>query len=132
MRPLLLLLILFSVALSAIAQLFLKLGVAAAPRGAGAAFAARVAGQGAGGTVLTYLLSPMVIGGLALYGLGAVVWLFVLARVPLSAAYPFVGLGFILTMVLGITALGETITAGRLFGTLLIGVGCVFVARSIA
>ena len=44
------------------------------------------------------------VAGLALYGLGAMVWLYVLARLPLSAAYPFVGLGFILTMVLGSVA----------------------------
>ena len=64
------------------------------------------------------------------YALGAVVWLLVLARLPLSAAYPFVGLGFVLTMAIGLFALGEQLTPGRIAGTILIAAGCVLVARS--
>ncbi len=120
MQPALLALIITSVAMSACAQLLLKMGVGAARAGSGAS---------AG---LTYLLSPWVVAGLALYGLGAMVWLYVLARLPLSAAYPFVGLGFILTMVLGSVALGESLSVLRVAGTLLIAIGCVLVSRSIA
>jgi multidrug transporter EmrE-like cation transporter len=121
MQAPLLLLILTSVAMSACAQLMLKMGVGAARASASAAQ-----------TGMAYLLSPWVIAGLALYGLGAVVWLYVLARLPLSAAYPFVGLGFILTMVLGVFALGESLSPIRITGTLLIALGCVCVSRSIA
>lgn len=121
MQPALLALILTSVAMSACAQLLLKMGVGAA-RGDASAI-------GAG---LSYLASPWVIGGLALYGLGAMVWLYVLARLPLSAAYPFVGLGFVLTMALGALALGESLTPTRIAGTALIALGCVLVSRSIA
>ena len=122
MRPGLLLLIVLSVAMSACAQLLLKLGVAGprtlpAPPGLPPA--------------LAMLLSPWVIAGLALYGVGAVVWLFVLQKLPLSAAYPFVGLGFVFTALLGVTVLGETLSAGRIAGTLLIAAGCVTVARSV-
>ena len=122
MRPALLLLILTSVAMSACAQLLLKVGVGAARAAQGS-----VAGSG-----LAYLTSPFVIAGLGLYGIGAIVWLYVLARLPLSAAYPFVGLGFILTMVLGGALLGETLNVARVAGTLLIALGCVCVSRSIA
>lgn len=76
------------------------------------------------------LSSPMILIGLALYGLSALVWLFVLARAPLSLAYPFVGLGFILTMASGAWILGESVSTGRIVGTLLIAAGCVLVARS--
>lgn len=115
------LLILFSVSLSALAQLLLKTGVG------------RVGASHAGiDTMLAYLTSPWVLGGLMLYGLGALAWLFVLARLPLSAAYPFVGLGFILTMLIGVSVLGEAVSTGRVAGTLLIALGCVFVARSVA
>lgn len=118
----LLLLILFSVGLSAIAQMLLKLGVGAA----------RVAPDGGVTASLSaYAFSPYVVMGLGLYGLGAVVWLFVLSRLPLTAAYPFVGLGFIATMIIGVTALGETVSPMRVFGTLLIAAGCVLVARSV-
>ena len=122
MQPALLALIITSVAMSACAQLLLKMGVGTAQTGA-------TSGVAAG---LTYLASPWVVGGLALYGLGAVVWLYVLARLPLSAAYPFVGLGFVLTMGLGALALGESLTLTRIAGTALIALGCALVSRSIA
>jgi len=115
----LLLLILASVALSALAQLALKTGTGAAARS-----------RGAGSELLAMAQSPYILGGLALYGLGAVLWLFVLASAPLSLAYPFVGLGFIFTMLAGALVLGEQVTAGRIAGTLLIAAGCVLVARS--
>lgn len=114
-------LIVLSVGLSALAQLLLKIGVDRS--GAGSQ------GESASG-LFTMLMSPMVIGGLALYGFGAMVWLFVLGKAPLSLAYPFVGLGFILTAALGVFVLNEGISAGRIAGTLLIALGCVLVARS--
>ena len=114
------LLVLASVSLSAIAQLVLKLGV-------GAALAKP---QGVAGELAGLLQSPLVLAGLGLYGIGAVLWLFVLARAPLSLAYPFVGLGFILTMFAGALCLGENVTPTRIAGTLLIAFGCVLVARS--
>ncbi len=114
-------LILASVALSALAQLCLKIGtkIDSATR----------AGS-AGGEMVAMLMSPMVILGLALYGFGALLWLFVLGRVPLSMAYPFVGIGFILTMLAGALVLGETVSPLRIGGTLMIALGCVLVARS--
>ncbi len=119
-------LILGSVALSALAQLLLKLGVAAArPAGTGAG-----AGADIPTTLIAYLTNMHVISGLALYGVGAVAWLFVLARLPLSVAYPFVGLGFVFTMLIGVLALNEGVSATRVAGTLLIALGCVLVARS--
>ena len=115
-----LLLILLSVALSSSAQLVLKLGI-----GSGAA-----PHDGEVAELVSLLTNPAVLCGLLMYGLAAIVWLFVLARAPLSLAYPFVGLGFIVTMVAGYAVLGEALTAARLFGTVLIAVGCVLVARS--
>ena len=72
----------------------------------------------------------MIILGLGLYGIGALLWLFVLGRAPLSLAYPFVGIGFILTMLAGAFWLNESISVARAAGTLLIAIGCVLVARS--
>src|SRR3546814_10668309 len=74
--------------------------------------------------------SDLIILGLGLYGIGALLWLFVLGRAPLSLAYPFVGIGFILTMLAGAFWLNESISVARAAGTLLIAVGCVLVARS--
>ena len=112
-------LILASVSLSALAQFALKVGVTGAARSAGVV-----------AEMNRFLHSPMVYVGLALYGLGAVLWLLVLARAPLSIAYPFVGIGFIITMLAGVMFLEEGVNAMRVSGTLLISIGCVLVARS--
>ena len=117
----LLLLILASVSLSALAQLALKIGTTAAAGGRS---------TGIGGEIGGLAQSPMIILGLGLYGIGALLWLFVLGRAPLSLAYPFVGIGFILTMLAGAFWLNESISVARVAGTLLIAVGCVLVARS--
>ncbi|MBI3898443.1 MAG: hypothetical protein HY308_09125 [Gammaproteobacteria bacterium] len=117
-------LILGSVALSALAQILLKLGMSSAlvqhSLSSGNWYAGLVA-------VATNFY---VIGGLALYALGAAVWLLVLAKVDVSFAYPFVGLGFILTMLLGWSLLGEGVDSSRLVGTLLVSVGVFFIAKS--
>ncbi|APW73182.1 MULTISPECIES: DMT family transporter [Sphingopyxis] len=119
LSPPLLLLILTSVGMSALAQMLLKLGVQGAR-------ATRTLSE----TMLAYASSPYLIAGFALYGLGAVLWLFVLARLPLSVAYPFVGLGFIFTMLIGAMAFHEHLSLTRIAGTLLIALGCVLVAQS--
>ena len=120
-----LILILASVVLSATAQLLLKLG-ATAP-----VVRAAMAGDGAlAGRALALMTTPTLVGGLAVYALSAGFWIAVLSRVDLSLAYPFVGLGFVLTFLIGTFFLGETANAARLTGTLLIMVGAVLVARS--
>ena len=115
-------LILVSVSLSALAQLTLKIGAQTA--------AMRPNHIGPGGEIGALLRSPMVIGGFGLYGIGAMLWLLVLARAPLSLAYPFVGLGFILTLIAGTMYLHEDVTWVRVLGTLMIAVGCAMVAWS--
>lgn len=114
--------ILVSVACSAVAQIALKSGMSTA-----AVQGALAAGE-AWPIALAIATSPLVWAGLALYGGGAVVWLFVLARVDVSVAYTFVALGFLLTMLLGWALLGEPITARKLAGTLLVMGGIWLVA----
>jgi drug/metabolite transporter (DMT)-like permease len=118
------LLILTSVVLSAVAQLSFKIGVSS-ERLQTALERDEWIQIGIG-----TLLSPNVLVGLALYGLGTVLWLGVLSRVELSQAYPFVGLGFVLTAAMGWLLLGETMSLSRLGGTLLIVGGIFLVARA--
>lgn len=116
-------LILLSVTLSAVAQIVLKHGMTAP--------ATRDAMAGGGlQAVTTIITNAYVIGGLALYGLGMVFWLGVLSRVDVSQAYPFVGLGFLLTMAFGVLLLGEPFSVGRAAGTLMVLAGVLLVARS--
>ena len=60
---------------------------------------------------------------------GYLIWLVVLNRVAVSFAYPFVGLGFVLTAFLAWALLGEGLTAYRALGTLLVTLGVVLIAR---
>lgn len=119
-----LVLILFSVSVTAGAQLLLKQG-AMVSSGGGEWVALSTADR-----LIALLGQPYIIAGLSLYGIGAVIWLFALSRVDLSLAYPFVGLGFVLIMVLSHYLLGEQLATLRILGTVMIAVGCVLVARS--
>ena len=69
------------------------------------------------------------VGGLGLYFLGAIFWLFVLARVEVSFAYSFVGIGFFLTMVFGRLVMGDDRNMQRVVGTMLIAGCAVLIAR---
>ncbi len=115
-------LILVSVALSACAQVLFKIGVSSAP-GQAPSDASLVE------AVVRMLLRPGVLGGLALYGVGTVLWLSALSRTELSQAYPFVGLGFVLTALLGHFLFSEPLGLTRLGGTILVVAGVYLVAR---
>ncbi len=123
MNVLILAFILAAVSLSALAQLFMKLGVNAL----GDASAQQLA---AVPVILRSVQSPLVWLGLMVYVLSVGLWLYVLSKVDLTVAYPFVGLSFIVTLVFGLAFLGEQVTMPRVLGTLLIAGGCVLVARS--
>jgi multidrug transporter EmrE-like cation transporter len=113
-----------SVTLSALAQVSFKYGMSAAsPRVPSA--------DGSGLTaIVTTLLSPGVLIGLALYGFGTLLWLQVLSRIALSQAYPFVGIGFVITALMGVFLFGETMTAVRVTGIVLVIIGIYLIARS--
>ncbi len=117
-------LVLFSVSLSALAQLLLKLGMS------GSAVTQALRDGPPLQAAWTIARDLPVLGGLSLYFASAAVWLLVLARLPLSVAYPFVGLGFILTMLLGWLVLGDNLNASRVAGTVLVTLGVVLIARS--
>jgi drug/metabolite transporter (DMT)-like permease len=123
MTGMMLLLILASVALGAVAQVLMKLGMTAAPMREALATGAAVP------VVLAVLTSPGVIGGLFLYGIATVLWLGVLSRMELSQAFPFVGLSFVLAAVLGYFVFAEAVSATRVAGIALIVAGVVLVGR---
>ena len=110
----LLLLILCSVLLSSIAQIVLKTGMSN-PQVLSAVQ------SGFGLPMFTAICTNFfVIAGLTLYFMSAAVWLLVLARVDVSFAYPFVGLGFVVTMLLAFFINGEVLTSAKVIGTLCI------------
>lgn len=69
------------------------------------------------------------VGGFALYGLGALIWIAILRMAPLSYAFPIAaGLMLIGTVMTGILFLGETVSLQHIAGTFLILVGIVIIA----
>lgn len=120
-----LLLICASVLLSAVAQIVLKAGMSTP-----AVMRAMTPSDRWGVIAAAISSSPLVWVGLAVYFASAVVWLLVLARTQVSLAYPFVGLGFVVTMLLGWLLHGDDLSLPRVTGTLLIAAGAVLVGRS--
>ena len=117
-----LLLLLASVSLASVSQIVLKTGLSQ-PH-----VTLALDGGSYFNAVTAVFVNWWVVVGLFVYFLAAVVWLFALARIEVSMAHPFVGVGFILTMILGKFLMGDAVTATRLFGTILISVGVVFVS----
>ena len=115
-------LILISICCSSIAQIILKTGMSQPY----VSFAMERVNYLAMGQAI--FLNPWVIGGLALYFSGAIVWLFALMQVEVSVAYPFVGLGFIITMLLGKFVMGDSVTVARAIGTACIVIGVIVIS----
>ncbi len=117
-----LVLILVSVCISALAQISFKLGLTAAQVAAGRPDLPL--------SLARAVLSPQVILGLGLYGVGTLFWLSALSRVEVSQAYPFVGLGFVLTAVLGWLIFGDDLGTLRLLGIAVVIAGIVIISIS--
>lgn len=78
------------------------------------------------------LRSPLVLLGLAMYGVGALSWVAVLSRLDLGYAYPFLALNFVLITLISWLILGEHVPGLRWVGLAFICVGIVLVAQSAA
>lgn len=81
-----------SISAGALGQTAIKLGVSQ-PANAGAA-------GGPLALVTAILTSPLILAGIGFYGLGALAWIAVLARMDLSYAYPFLALNFVLITIM--------------------------------
>jgi multidrug transporter EmrE-like cation transporter len=124
MRLTLVLLVLISVLFSAGSQVLLKFGMSAPDlkRILSDAMPVEIA--------YAIATSPAVLLGMFCFGLSAVVWLFVLSKIPLSTAYPFVALGIAITVLAGRLIFDEPLSALKLFGVGIIIVGVVTVSVS--
>ena len=74
-------------------------------------------------------INPWMLAGLGCYGISILVWMAVLSKVEVSAAYPLTSIGFILAALLGYFFLGESITVSKAAGIALICTGLVFLTR---
>jgi glycosyltransferase involved in cell wall biosynthesis/multidrug transporter EmrE-like cation transporter len=119
-------LILISVALAATAQLTLKHAMNVVTDNGAAPLSLRAPAE----TLRRVVLSPFVWGGLAMFGLSASVWLIVLSRAPLSFAYPFASLTYVLILVVDRFVLRTPISGLRYAGVALIIGGLVLISRT--
>jgi len=111
-------LLLFAVASAATGQVMLKHGMQIA--------SARAADSG-GSLALRAATSPWVLLGLVVFGVSAVAWLAALARVPLSVAYPFNALGYIVILTASVVVLHERANVLTWVGSLMVVAGLLIV-----
>jgi multidrug transporter EmrE-like cation transporter len=115
--------ILFTVVTNAAAQIMLKKGMlSVGSLNAGA--------NGIVGTVFSVLFNPWVFSGLGMFVVSMASHLFVLSRVQLSFAYPFLSLAYVIVAAYAFFIFGEDVGAARIAGIALICLGTVFISLS--
>jgi drug/metabolite transporter (DMT)-like permease len=114
-------LVLFSVIAASSGQLILKHGMQLATT------RARHSGSS---LIITAATSPWVLFGLAVFAISAVVWLAALSRVPLSLAYPFNALGYLVILTASVLVLHERANLWTWAGTSLVVSGLLIVVLS--
>ena len=114
--------VIVSVVLTVVAQLLVKYGIDSLPV---PAFT--------GGLVSGFIrifTSGWVILGVGLYFISALAWVYVLSRVDLGFAYPFVSLSYVMIILSARLMLGETVPPIRWIGISLICFGVILVAQT--
>jgi drug/metabolite transporter (DMT)-like permease len=114
-------LIIFSVLLAAVGQLLLKQGMMKVGRVSSLANAPSM--------LAAALLNPIVLAGLAVFGVSALSWLVVLSRVRLSIAYPMVSLGYVVTVFFAWLIFKESVRFVTIAGCLAIVFGVFLISR---
>jgi drug/metabolite transporter (DMT)-like permease len=119
--------ILFTVLTNAAAQLMLKQGMTnLTPITLGPL---SFAGDTLTGKLGMTLLNPWVLAGLIVFVISMASHLFVLSKVEISFAYPFLSLAYIVVAVAAWTWFGEDLNQYRIAGIALICVGTVLIAQ---
>ena len=114
-------LLLFAVASAATGQVMLKHGMQVATSRAA---------QSGGSLVVRAATSPWVLLGLVVFAISAVAWLGALSKVPLSVAYPFNALGYLVILIASIVVLHEKANVLTWVGSVLVVSGLLIVVLS--
>jgi multidrug transporter EmrE-like cation transporter len=64
------------------------------------------------------------------YAISIITWMVVLSKVEVSFAYPFLSIGYVISAVIGYFFMGESLTAIRIAGIVVICIGVILIARS--
>jgi multidrug transporter EmrE-like cation transporter len=114
-------LVLFAVISAATGQVMLKHGMQ---------IATSRAAQSGGSLALRAATSPWVLLGLVVFGVSAIAWLAALSRLPLSVAYPFNALGYLVILTASILVLHERANVLTWVGSFLVVSGLLTVVLS--
>lgn len=105
-------------------QLLLKMGMAAVGEITGARLKHPVR------MVVDVAVQWRVLVGLALYVASAALWILALATMPLSVAYPMLGLSYVSIALVSVVVLGEWLSPAQWLGLVLVVSGVILVATS--
>jgi multidrug transporter EmrE-like cation transporter len=111
-------LVLFAVVTAATGQVMLKHGMQIAT--------SRAADSGSS-LALRAATTPWVLLGLVVFGISAIAWLAALSKVPLSVAYPFNAVGYLVILLASILVLHERANVLTWVGSLMVVSGLVLV-----
>jgi drug/metabolite transporter (DMT)-like permease len=92
--------------------------------------AAQIGGADGISWVLELARLPTLWLALAIYGAATFLWVRILSTVPLSRAYPFAALAFVLVPAAGYLFFNESVNGRQLCGTALIVAGVIVAARA--
>jgi len=81
-------------------------------------------------TIARVAREPLLWAGLTLFGISALFWLIVLSHVPLSVAYPVVGLSYVIIVGFSRFVLHEHVPALRWLGVVVVALGIAIVGLS--
>ena len=117
-------LIVASVSLNALAQIFLRKAMLAID----ISNTIRAANWAA---LAWDVVNPFFLLGMLCYAVSIVVWLLVLSKLEVSLAYPFLSIGYVITAVIGYFFMGEAVTLPRVAGIGLICLGLVVMSETV-
>lgn len=103
-----------TVLLASCGHLLIKLGLTSVHGGAGAGLAGKIA---------LYLAQPAVVAGLAIYGLGTLIWIYAVSQRNISFLYPLTALNYVIVTLGGWYWFEETIRPGRWLGIAVVVAG---------
>lgn len=111
-----------AVLINASAQLLLKAGATK--------LSVVLADGNLGSIAIKAITQPFIVIALVLYVLSVAIWIFVLAKVPVSVAYPLLSIGYIANAIAAYYLFGESLNALKICGIFVIILGVILVAKS--
>lgn len=80
-------------------------------------------------TIINAMVSPWIMGGAVLYALATVIWIYLLAKLPLSLIYPLQSMAYIFALIIAMVIFKEVIPLTRWIGVIVILFGVYLVTK---